>query len=287
MVPRGQLTQYYVRHFKVDDPTPFQLLTLRLKRDDGAAVYVNGIEVVRNNLPAGTLTATTFPSSDGDRGRRTTWRVHRSGRAARHRRQRDRGRGAPGHAQQRRLDLRPRARPQDADRDEPADPPVVTLAERRRTRRSRCSWTAATDDAGVARLRRPPQRRARRLHDRRPASPTPASPPDARTPTRSSRSTPPATRRRRARSPASTTGSNSSSSSRRRLGLPLRRRSTRAPLAPARLRRLVVGLRSVPARLGRPRGDDRRSRAARSPQYYVRHFVAPDPSHASTSSCCG
>jgi hypothetical protein len=34
-------------------------LTLNLLADDGAAVYVNGVEVARDNLPAGTLTAAT------------------------------------------------------------------------------------------------------------------------------------------------------------------------------------------------------------------------------------
>ena len=38
-------TQYYVRHFSVDDPSQYQQLLLRLVRDDGAAVYLNGIEV--------------------------------------------------------------------------------------------------------------------------------------------------------------------------------------------------------------------------------------------------
>lgn len=38
-------------------------LTLNLLADDGAAVYVNGVEVVRDNLPAGTLAATTRASS--------------------------------------------------------------------------------------------------------------------------------------------------------------------------------------------------------------------------------
>ncbi len=37
-------------------------LTLRLLRDDGAAVYLNGTEILRNNLPAGPLTATTLAS---------------------------------------------------------------------------------------------------------------------------------------------------------------------------------------------------------------------------------
>jgi hypothetical protein len=37
-------------------------LTLRLLRDDGAVVYLNGTEILRNNLPAGTITATTLAS---------------------------------------------------------------------------------------------------------------------------------------------------------------------------------------------------------------------------------
>ena len=36
---------------------------LRVKRDDGIAVYVNGTEVVRDNLPTGTLTAGTYPTT--------------------------------------------------------------------------------------------------------------------------------------------------------------------------------------------------------------------------------
>jgi hypothetical protein len=62
VVPSGPNThtQYYVRHFDLEDPEPFQLLNLRLKRDDAAVVYVNGIEVVRSNLPAGPITPTTL-----------------------------------------------------------------------------------------------------------------------------------------------------------------------------------------------------------------------------------
>src|SRR3954471_12400927 len=60
LVPNNPLTQYYVRHFDLDDASPYQLLTLRLKKDDGAAVYLNGVEVTRDNLPAGTLLPTTF-----------------------------------------------------------------------------------------------------------------------------------------------------------------------------------------------------------------------------------
>ena len=55
-------TQYYVRHFNVDDPSHYQQLLLRLVRDDGAAVYLNGVEVRRDNLPTGGLTYNTRSS---------------------------------------------------------------------------------------------------------------------------------------------------------------------------------------------------------------------------------
>jgi hypothetical protein len=53
------LTAYFRKTFEVDDPSRFAELTLSLVRDDGAAVYVNGAEVVRTNLPTGALTVTT------------------------------------------------------------------------------------------------------------------------------------------------------------------------------------------------------------------------------------
>jgi chitodextrinase len=65
VVPNGPNThaQYYLHRFELEDAEPFQLLNLRLKRDDSAAVYVNGVEVARSNLPAGPLTPTTLASS--------------------------------------------------------------------------------------------------------------------------------------------------------------------------------------------------------------------------------
>jgi hypothetical protein len=72
-VPNATLTQYYVRHFDVDDVSPYQLLTLRLKRDDGAAVYLNGVEIARDNLPAGTLLPTTFASGAISGAAENTW----------------------------------------------------------------------------------------------------------------------------------------------------------------------------------------------------------------------
>jgi hypothetical protein len=41
------------------DAAGFTELTLRLLRDDGAVVYLNGTELVRDNLPGGTVTSTT------------------------------------------------------------------------------------------------------------------------------------------------------------------------------------------------------------------------------------
>ena len=72
-VPTGTLTQYYVHHLNVTDPAAIPQLTLRLKRDDGAAVYINGLEVARSNLPAGTLTAGTYSSTRVTAADGTTW----------------------------------------------------------------------------------------------------------------------------------------------------------------------------------------------------------------------
>lgn len=73
LVPTGSLTQYYVHHFNVDDPAPFQLLNLRVKRDDAAVVYLNGIEVLRNGLPAGPLASTTFATQSISGAAENTW----------------------------------------------------------------------------------------------------------------------------------------------------------------------------------------------------------------------
>ncbi len=48
-------TAYFRLTFEVDDPSLYDSLDLALYRDDGAFVYLNGTEVLRSNLPAGTL----------------------------------------------------------------------------------------------------------------------------------------------------------------------------------------------------------------------------------------
>lgn len=57
------VTTYFRTGFDVADPSKVTGLTLQLKRDDGAIVYLNGTEVFRSNLPTGTVTAATLASS--------------------------------------------------------------------------------------------------------------------------------------------------------------------------------------------------------------------------------
>jgi len=59
----SRITTYFRRSFSVANPAAFSALTLRLVRDDGAVVYLNGAEVFRTNLPAGTITATTLANA--------------------------------------------------------------------------------------------------------------------------------------------------------------------------------------------------------------------------------
>ena len=49
------ITSYFRRAFNVTDASLFNGLTLRLLRDDGAVVYLNGVEVWRTNMPSGSV----------------------------------------------------------------------------------------------------------------------------------------------------------------------------------------------------------------------------------------
>ncbi|MDP9847184.1 PQQ-binding-like beta-propeller repeat protein [Streptosporangium lutulentum] len=54
---------YHLRHtFTVTDASRLTQAALDLVRDDGAVVYLNGVEILRSNMPAGTVTAQTFAS---------------------------------------------------------------------------------------------------------------------------------------------------------------------------------------------------------------------------------
>jgi hypothetical protein len=57
------LTSYYRRQFSANPASFGSTLTLNLLRDDGAVVYLNGTEVVRTNIAAGTVTSSTYSVS--------------------------------------------------------------------------------------------------------------------------------------------------------------------------------------------------------------------------------
>ena len=52
-------TTYFRRQFTVANPAALSNVNLTLLRDDGAVVYLNGVEIARSNMPTGTITSTT------------------------------------------------------------------------------------------------------------------------------------------------------------------------------------------------------------------------------------
>jgi fibronectin type 3 domain-containing protein/regulation of enolase protein 1 (concanavalin A-like superfamily) len=57
------VTTYFRKSFTVADATQVTALALRLLRDDGAVVYLNGTEIYRSNMPTGTISSTTLAST--------------------------------------------------------------------------------------------------------------------------------------------------------------------------------------------------------------------------------
>ncbi|MGK0189130.1 MAG: hypothetical protein ACI9R3_004947 [Verrucomicrobiales bacterium] len=67
------VTAYFRRHFQVRDAANVEALLLDLLIDDGAEVYINGVESLRENLPAGAVafdTSAVAQSADDGRGYR-------------------------------------------------------------------------------------------------------------------------------------------------------------------------------------------------------------------------
>jgi hypothetical protein len=67
------ITTYYRRALFIPNAADISSLTARLQRDDGAVVYLNGAEVWRNNMPAGTITNLTLASSTVSGTNETNW----------------------------------------------------------------------------------------------------------------------------------------------------------------------------------------------------------------------
>lgn len=57
------ITTYFRKSFNVANPAAFNSLKIRLLRDDGAVVYINGTEVRRDNMPTGTISSATLASA--------------------------------------------------------------------------------------------------------------------------------------------------------------------------------------------------------------------------------
>ena len=54
------ITTYFRHKFTVADPSAYAGLTIRLKRDDGGVVYLNGQEAFRSNMPGGAIGFSTL-----------------------------------------------------------------------------------------------------------------------------------------------------------------------------------------------------------------------------------
>lgn len=66
------ITTYFRKTFTVANPGAYRTLTLLLRRDDGAVIYLNGVELTRSNMPAGTITYQTLAASTIDGALETT-----------------------------------------------------------------------------------------------------------------------------------------------------------------------------------------------------------------------
>lgn len=60
---KEHVTTYFRRDFTVDDATKIRKAQIDLRRDDGAVVYLNGREVLRENMPDGAIASTTLAAS--------------------------------------------------------------------------------------------------------------------------------------------------------------------------------------------------------------------------------
>ncbi|MCE9672124.1 glycoside hydrolase family 71 protein [Myxococcus stipitatus] len=67
------VTTWFRKAFTVADPARVGAVALRLLRDDGAIVYVNGREVFRSNLPASGVTASTLATTTIADSAEQTW----------------------------------------------------------------------------------------------------------------------------------------------------------------------------------------------------------------------
>jgi len=63
-----QVTTYFRKSFVLNEPAAFAQFAVRIQRDDGAVVYLNGNEVFRSNITNGNVSATTLAYNATDDG---------------------------------------------------------------------------------------------------------------------------------------------------------------------------------------------------------------------------
>ncbi|ADL51710.1 metallophosphoesterase family protein [Clostridium cellulovorans] len=59
-VYKKYITTYFRKHFTIGNTSIYKSLILRIRKDDGAVVYLNGKEVYRTNMPSGTIEYNTL-----------------------------------------------------------------------------------------------------------------------------------------------------------------------------------------------------------------------------------
>ena len=69
----GAIATWFRHEFEVSSPEAYEVLLMQLKRDDGARVMLNGVEILRSNLPTGDLTGQTLAAFDVDSVWGETW----------------------------------------------------------------------------------------------------------------------------------------------------------------------------------------------------------------------
>jgi Bacterial Ig domain/PKD domain/Carboxypeptidase regulatory-like domain len=69
----GRITHYFRRWFNVTNLGVLSDLFFYLQRDDGAVVYLNGIELFRTNMPTGPISASTLASTGINTPDETIW----------------------------------------------------------------------------------------------------------------------------------------------------------------------------------------------------------------------
>jgi hypothetical protein len=75
-VSKTHNTIYFRHHFTLNSVNQGDRLLLELLRDDGAVVYLNGTEIIRSNMPSGTILYSTMATSKNNLKQSRLWHSH-------------------------------------------------------------------------------------------------------------------------------------------------------------------------------------------------------------------